>query len=285
MISANKSADQMSHAARMAGTGNTFFVFSGLSWDHHLINQRSQWVKAICQGIDGFITDGVLFLTDEGQGGFDAKWDFYNCDGSSAQMCGNAARCAGLYYFSKTSGEKKRFLFSTQAGSVMAEVIDGQQGLVRVQMPRSIQSITERAISFQENQVKGLLIHTGVPHFVTEGVPDEVLSKAIRSDQIFGQEGTNVTFVEILPDNSIQAVSFERGVERFTLSCGTGAVAAAEFQKFKNKGLRHQIVKMPGGPLEIAWGKHEEVYLTGFAEYQFDLQFHRQFLQKNLKFA
>ncbi|MCK4506002.1 MAG: diaminopimelate epimerase, partial [Candidatus Aegiribacteria sp.] len=49
----------------------------------------------------------------------------------------------------------------------------------------------------------------------------------LRKNEIFGAAGANVDYVSILGDSRIMIRTWERGVERETLACGTGAVASA----------------------------------------------------------
>jgi diaminopimelate epimerase len=69
---------------------------------------------------------------------------------------------------------------------------------------------------------------------------------------VFTPKGANLTFFRPREDGHIQAVTFERGVDDFTLSCGTGAVAAAEVFKSQHapnsSGLH---IHVPGGKLLV----------------------------------
>ena len=79
------------------------------------------------------------------------------------------------------------------------------------------------------------------------------------------------TFVERLDDQNIRAVTFERGVEDFTRSCGTGAVAAAVFLNH-HRQIKQARVIMPGGELlieNIQSGRRP--FLTGPARLEFDI--------------
>ncbi len=99
-------------------------------------------------------------------------------------------------------------------------------------------------------------LNTGVPHIVVE-VPSTAELKKYRNEaaQIrswiqLGPAGANVTFVHKHSGVQVSAVSFERGIENFTLACGTGAVAAASVIMANNHTSRCQV-QMPGGDLQI----------------------------------
>ena len=84
----------------------------------------------------------------------------------------------------------------------------------------------------------------------------------------------NAGFVEILNRQSIKIRVFERGSGE-TLSCGTGACAAAVTCIMKNLVDSPVQVKTTGGVLEIEWdfshqGLKAEVLMTGPAETVFD---------------
>lgn len=78
----------------------------------------------------------------------------------------------------------------------------------------------------------GSLINVGVPHFVTEAPDLDKIDIALegsflRFHRTFSPEGANVDFIRYEPDHSIKIRTYERGVERETLACGSGCVAAA----------------------------------------------------------
>jgi len=250
---------------RMSGAGNTFFILQG-----PLVAKadRPQFVQKICNNYVGFNTDGVLFLLDSTEA--DADWDFYNSDGSSAEMCGNAARCAGLFYFAKMKS-KENILFNTAAGVIEASIVDANKGIVRVLMPQIIGKFGVQEVVVNKKKIKGFFVNTGVPHFVLLRTPDEELAKELRASTAFGSAGANITFTEFDSGDFIQAVTFERGVEDFTLACGTGAVAAAKYHHFLYPSVITQTVEMPGGLLQVEWTT-DRPQLTGPAEFHFDLQ-------------
>jgi diaminopimelate epimerase len=50
--------------------------------------------------------------------------------------------------------------------------------------------------------------------------------KQLRYDPAF-PKGANVNFYQILGENEVRVLTYERGVENFTLACGTGTGSVA----------------------------------------------------------
>lgn len=248
---------------KMSGAGNTFTLIDARkssNWD--LVEKknkvvRPEFAKLICDQTTGLGTDGVLFI-QEGSQGFDFDWDFYNSDGSTAEMCGNAARCAAVFCFEDlSSGAMKEFRFKTGAGLVEAQVLE--DGRVRVHMPEAIIVNPKLKLKTKSSSSETFVfLNTGVPHAVqkihdygdVENLKD--LAREVRSHEELMPAGTNVTYYAGVSPGHIQAITFERGVEDYTLACGTGAVAAALAAHIENK-LATIEVKMPGGAIEVSF--------------------------------
>lgn len=252
---------------RASGAQNTFFlanVFeSAMATRFQLMSsqEKQKMAKQICLGFEGLSTDGLLFIYPEKN--YDFAWDFYNSDGSHADMCGNAARCATLFYAQKIkSQEQIRFL--TGAGEIRGTVLG--ENKVKIEMTPISHSQCLKVLGHQ-----GLFLNTGVPHFVLGEKPDEQIAKKLRKVTDFGSAGANITFVDILGSKKIRAVTFERGVEKFTRACGTGAVAATVYLN-QAQGSSNALVLMPGGELLIENGSEgQRPFLTGPAKLEFDI--------------
>jgi diaminopimelate epimerase len=248
---------------KMSGAGNTFTLIDARkssNWD--LVEKknkvvRTEFAKLICDQTTGLGTDGVLFIQD-GSLGFDFDWDFYNSDGSTAEMCGNAARCAAVFCSEDlSSGGMKEFRFKTGAGLVEAQVL--ADGRVRVHMPEAIVVNPKLKLKTKSSSSETFVfLNTGVPHAVqkihdyadVDNLKD--LAREVRSHEELMPAGTNVTYYADVSPGHIQAVTFERGVEDYTLACGTGAVAAALAAHIENK-LPTIEVQMPGGAIEVSF--------------------------------
>jgi diaminopimelate epimerase len=231
----------------------------------------------ICDRTLGVSADGVLFLQD-GEDGCDYKWDFYNADGSFAEMCGNAARCAALfvneYLSSSTSGSYK---FKTGAGIVTAQILGNER--VRIHMPVVKDYQESRTLVIDDKPYAFAFINTGVPHLVMllsnyrNATELKEVAKKARHHEELAPFGANVTFYVKEKKGQLRAVTFERGVEDYTQACGTGAVAAA-FVEFKKSGERNLDVHMPGGILSVQiLEASEPPLMTGEAVFVMEFQY------------
>lgn len=255
--------------ARMSGAGNTFFVWN-LNTAPVPKESRSGLVRFLCDSFTGFFTDGMFFVEKDPSNVHDFVWDFYNADGSHAEMCGNAARCAALYHKLRMGGQGK-CKFLTAAGPIEAEILDFN--IVEVLMPPLRDAGRFVEVKDGKKKTEYFFVNTGVPHFVVEGEPDQALAEKLRVAPEAGSGGANVTFAHEVAPGEMEAVTFERGVENFTLACGTGAVAAAAFSLEKNPLLKTHAVEMPGGSLRVNWKTPRQAVLSGPTQFDFDVVF------------
>jgi len=235
---------------KATATGNDFLIADLLDtaestlWNKEFGGRpRADWVKTWCDRYTGLGADGVVIL--EPAAGLDFAWDFYNSDGSAAEMCGNAARAVSLYVARKTG--RRQLKFRTRAGEITAVVHNSDD--VEIHLPK---------IKGHEFGGEFDFVMAGVPHAVVKcgDLSDETaLTKRaleIRRLEKFKRDGTNVTFLKTINDEHIQTKTFERGVDGFTRSCGTGAVAAA-FAVLRGKEGVQVSVDVPGGRLSVVW--------------------------------
>jgi diaminopimelate epimerase len=219
---------------------------------------RPEFATKQCSQFINAQVDGLIYLKKIF--GYDFEWEFYNSDGSFAEMCGNAARCVTGYYRDRIDQSKKELKFISLAGEIQTELVE--KNLVQVLMP-AIQVLDSKPGNY-------FLVNTGVPHVVIEGPPK--IETAAKWRNFGGNRGANVTFVEEVNNSAIRAVTFERGVEGFTKACGTGAVACAAYFNQRNYSKKRQI-QMPGGILTVenAIDKMRPT-LTGDARFHYALE-------------
>lgn len=249
----------------MSATGNDFIIFDARVPKFPKFD-RALFSQAICRRQASIGADGVIFIEKAKDKSSAFKWDFYNSDGSVAEMCGNAARCMGRYATEYEIADDT-FSFESLAGVINVHV--RPKGFVEVDMPK-LELINENLqIPLQGEMTKLMFWNTGVPHVVLETAKwDEEwlleVGRYLRSHPFFkNTNGTNVTFFEAEKKDLIHSASFERGVEGITLACGTGAVAAVATALRLKKAKTPADVLVPGGQITVNITKDGKAQLGG----------------------
>lgn len=257
----------------MNGAGNDFVLIDNRSGEVRLSPPQ---IVRLCDRHQGVGADGVILLVPCDSGQADWAWDFYNSDGSPAEMCGNGARCFARFV-QRLAGLGKGFRFQTRAGVIAAE-INGQTVTVRLTSPQDLRLRQQVALSGGQAEIHSL--DTGVPHAVlfvkdADKAMVQSLGAEIRFHPHFAPRGANANFVEVRGPNAIRVRTYERGVEGETLACGTGvtaaALVAAELHGFTSP-VRVQV--RSGETLEISFQRDgtgfANVGLTGPADFVFE---------------
>ena len=278
------------HFTKGHGTGNDFVLFADPDGE---IDLTPAQLAAIADrhfgvGADGVIRavrssklpDGARALEEDAA----AEWfmDYHNADGSVAEMCGNGIRVFARYLLDNGLTELKDG--NTLAVGTRSGVRDVQRNKAGFQadMGRWRLDGTEPTVRARNLSVArpGLGINVGNPHVVVALASDEELDAADLSYvPILDPEpadGANVEFVvplEPLVKDGVGRIRMrvhERGSGE-TLSCGTGAVAAALATRYwAGSGAPNQwSVQVPGGTVGVRMFPTEDgehVSLSGPAE-------------------
>ncbi len=258
---------------KMNGAGNDFVLIDNR--EQKLKLTRDQIVR-LCHRQRGIGADGLFLLVPNSAGTAQWAWEFYNSDGSTADMCGNGARCFARFIALKT-GATGQTTFQTGAG-VITGTFNGERVTVNLTRPKDLKLNEWISVGSGKLQVHSL--NTGVPHAVLF-VPDadkamvQQLGTEIRHHPHFSPKGTNVNFVQILGPNSIRVRTYERGVEGETLACGTGVSAAALLSACVHGFTSPVKVQVQGGDLlEVSFTRSgndfSDVRLTGPADFSFE---------------
>jgi len=217
---------------KMNGNGNDFLVIDNMDLKHGT-GVLSDYAVKLCRRRESLGADGILAVEPSVEAEF--KMRLFNRDGSEGEMCGNGARCIARYAFEKGIAKKNKMRFETLGGEINASVSGS-----RVTLKLAPVSLKDAVIDVPA-KVNGVdfnytFLTVGVPHTVIfkqkRTMTDEeytVLGRAIRNRTDLFPEGTNVNFA--VPrdglDGGLDVVTYERGVEDLTLSCGTGSTASA----------------------------------------------------------
>ncbi|MCX8043105.1 MAG: diaminopimelate epimerase [Desulfobacterota bacterium] len=251
---------------KMSGTGNDFIIIDNRDGAfNHLVTPA--FVRAICRRRVAVGADGVIFIQKSTT--CDFAWQFFNADGSTAEMCGNGARCAARYAVLRGIAGQT-VCFETRAGVIRAHV----QG-ARVKTQLTPPGLPELDIQLEIGGAPYVVhsINTGVPHVVcfvenVAAVAVEQIGRTIRFHPRFQPAGTNVNFVSQKQGNMLEIRTYERGVEGETLACGTGSVAAALIAITLGKATSPVAITTAGGDMlqvyvDSLTPPFHEVYLEG----------------------
>jgi diaminopimelate epimerase len=258
---------------KMSGAGNDFILLDNRAGK---ISLTPDHVTRLCHRQHGVGADGVMLLIPSASGKADWSWQFFNSDGSVAEMCGNGARCFARFV-QKLTGAQKTLTFETGAGIISAE-FRGER--VTVNMTRPIDLKLEQKITVSTGTQVVHSLNTGVPHAVLF-VPDadqamvQQLGREIRYHPHFAPKGTNVNFVQCLAPGQIRVRTYERGVEGETLACGTGVTASALISARLHQFSSPVKVQVhSGAEMEVAFqlrdGEFSDVRLSGPADFVFE---------------
>lgn len=224
-----------------SGAGNTFALL-----EEPISSQQATLLCAVCQ------VDGVIFPEQT------FRMRIFNRDGSEAEMCGNGLRTFVQFLIDQNI-KRDIYKIETLAGTHTAW-LEGKQIYVKFPSPTDMR---------WDLSLEGLTVHylnTGVPHAVifvdaVDHIDLEELGPKIRYHPLF-PKGTNVDIVQLSP---LRLRTYERGVEKETLACGTGAVASAlAVSKLYNFPSPIEVSVQSGDQLKISFTDDwKSVTMTG----------------------
>lgn len=257
---------------KMNGAGNDFVLIDNR--ERTLQLTRAQ-VMRLCHRQRGIGADGLFLLVPNTSGQADWAWEFYNSDGSTADMCGNGARCFARF-IQRVTDARDRTTFETGAGVITA-TFQGERVTVTLTEPGELR--LGELVPTSEGKLTVHSLNTGVPHAIIY-VPDAdqamvaQMGPEIRYHPHYEPKGTNVNFVQVLGPGRIRVRTYERGVEGETLACGTGVTASALISSRVHRFQSPVKVLVQGGDeLEVAWAERDgafaDVKLTGPADFVF----------------
>jgi diaminopimelate epimerase len=259
---------------KMHGAGNDFIIIEDLH-RRFSMDALSRIAATLCRRRLSIGADGLMVVVPAQADG-DFRMLFFNADGSVGEMCGNGARCIARYgYEHGFSGETQKI--ETTAGLVTGQRIDTRQYRIRLNDPTCIddpRTVSIDGISYACGYME--LGNPGLPHAIVQlenfDQMDEnellCLGQKLRWNAAF-PKGANVTFCYPDAENSVVARTFERGVEGFTLACGTGCGCTASILCLRGAvSGQNTRIRMPGGDLFVTLtrtqdGGIRDIFLTG----------------------
>jgi len=248
------------------GTGNDFIIIDNR--ELHFPKENYSMVAQLCNRHFGIGADGLILL--ENDHNTDFKMVYYNSDGNESTMCGNGGRCIVAF-------AKKLNLFDRKTKFMAID------GLHHAEMNNNIVSL--QMIDVDEVKVVEDVVfaNTGSPHHIEmvddlKTYPVFERGRTIRNE-VYGEEGSNINFVQQISDDTFQIRTYERGVEDETLACGTGVTAAAIAMHNTKKTSHNKLnLLVEGGKLQVSFdyneGSYKNIILSGPAEFVFQGSIH-----------
>ncbi|HZK01831.1 MAG TPA: diaminopimelate epimerase [Anaerovoracaceae bacterium] len=258
---------------KMHGTGNDFIIINNMKGQ---ISEKElgHLAFALCNRKLSIGADGLMAVGRPECGG-DFKMSFYNDDGSAAEMCGNGARCIARYGWENgLAGEEQKI--ETPSGMVYGWRLNERMYKIRLNDVTKIQLHKNVKLLGEEHNYSYVeLGRPGLPHVIinvknlkfSDAANLKEAASLIRHNKIF-TNGTNVNFYDLSDKNEITLLTYERGVEDFTLACGTGAGATVAALSLLDEVSKDGVkVGVMGGELQVTAVKKneaiDELYLTG----------------------
>lgn len=265
---------------KMHGAGNDFMVVDAMQAPFAL---DAPGIRRLADRHRGIGFDQVLVVEPARRPDTDFFYRIFNADGGEVSQCGNGARCFVRYVHDKGLSAKTALRVETQSGIIEPRLeTDGRVSVnmgVPIFEPAQIPFVADRqaltyALAVGSTTLEISVLSMGNPHAVQvvadiDAAPVEAQGPLIERHARFTQRA-NAGYMQIVDRRHIKLRVFERGAGE-TLSCGTGACAAAV------SGIARGLLDSPvevrtrGGLLEIAWaGPAQPVTMTGPAQSVFE---------------
>lgn len=236
-----------------SGAGNDFVMIYNIDGIVPFDKQKEFTVKVCNEQFKEI--DGVIFLEKPVDDNNSIRMNYYNRDGSYGAMCGNGARCIAKYATDIGILNSKRFSLEAVDKVYKAEIkgdnlvkIDflppnGYKLNINIGKVNGLSNVvvnymdlgSEHLIVFidEEPNKSAFSIDTLDPPSTDAKINE--WGRTLRYHPQFKPRGANVNFVNISSASEIRVRTYERGVERETLACGTGIISSALISAIQGK--------------------------------------------------
>jgi len=243
----------MNNTNYMSGTGNNFLIseYMGEKTNIEIISMVSDSI---------FDIDGVIFI--EKINNNTVKMNYFNNDGSTAELCVNGIRCVAKYAYDNE-------LVDSNIITVIAPI-----GAIKTVVDDNIVSILINEPSYDKNKIKidnyeCVIANIGNPHLLIEVSDVENFNLLDFADNVNNSDllkvEPNIEIYKITDNKFIEARVHERGVGE-TDACGSGAICMFYYLFDTQKIDSNSIVLYPGGELEMSF-KDNMIQLKGEVTY------------------
>ena len=249
-----------------------FFKMMGLSNDFIFIDQKyafdlRNYTQTICDRKLGIGCDQLIMYSEHIENKSISLY-IINNDGSFAEACGNAFRCAGDYFCSKNSWDQLKIITSKKE-----YFIDYKNNTSYVNMGQALVKPIEINDINLKSYMTPFYVNVGNPHvvlFTNETINKEdviELGSLIENHKNFPKK-TNVNFVHVIDKQNIKIQTWERGIG-YSLSCGTGATASFAASSLLGLVDSTASVKTCGGVINCSI-ENKNIIISGKTLYVFE---------------
>lgn len=258
------------------GCGNNFIIVRERALSTKIRQEDYfDFARGVCDINTGVGADGLIIVREKPA----LEMVFFNCDGSRAPMCGNGIRCFAHFCRNEEICSEASYPVKTLAGDMIVTVACETPFRARINMgkpdfsPKAVgvdsnaENYLDRTLilgdgnSYQINSLFMGTVHTVVfvDSFDWTDIPG--LGEEICNHPTF-REKTNVNFVRVVNDHTLEMKTYERGVG-MTLACGTGACASVVVANIQGLCKKKTGVILPLGTLTIEIQDDNNVYMEG----------------------
>lgn len=258
------------------GTGNDFIMIDNRQGGFGIKDANK--IKLLCDRHFGVGADGLILmeLSDKA----DCFMNYYNADGTVAEMCGNGVRCTAQFFINQTKINKEELLIDTRDG--IKKVTVNKDGTFSVNMgtPKFVHDdFPKNSLVFQGVEFE--FVSMGNPHAVgmvknLSEIDISDIGPKIENHPLFPNK-INVELVEKVTESHFRVKVWERG-SGATLACGTGACAVYAVLGKGNENIkaspiglqpREITLEFPGRNLYLSKNEEGEIILRGEALFVF----------------
>jgi diaminopimelate epimerase len=261
------------HFKKYQGTGNDFLIIDDR--ERVFPSNDIELIAQLCNRRFGIGADGLILLQYTSAKQF--YMQYFNSDGKESSMCGNGGRCFAQFIFDIGLAIDEVVFYAVDGKHIAKkDILLHEEAVIALQMI-SVDTIKELGMGTYE-------LNTGSPHYVKfmdEPIAEMALveeATKIRYNPIYKEKGININYLNLIGLKEVRLRTYERGVEDETLSCGTGATAAALSTALFNQlpAGSHQIhLQVMGGQLKVKFTfypnekRFEDIWLIGSAKMVF----------------
>lgn len=264
------------HFDKMHGLGNDFVLIDTPQFrkpHYHSANFSKDFIRFICNRNIGVGCDTLVIYSVDTINMI-VHANFFNADGSHAEMCGNAARCLGQLMYQKNGWNKCELHVNSRNYAISIN-----EGNISVNMGRpNFDHLLDNTLSHDflnmQNEIMDktmdiACVSIGNPHIVFfSEIEDKFRIYQQLNNRTIFKNGINVSFANVINSSTIELIVFERGVGQ-TMACGTAACATAYLAYKKHYVDKACLVHQNGGDLQILITDDDNIVQSGSATYVF----------------